>query len=214
MNAVALLADPFATDSTAPPFRPTAPPPGSRTATADQATTDDSKATGRGPVTGRQAGTDLIPNRADLPVKEILGGVALLVFLGIIGLGFFPTIFGGFSNLPAINSFNPGTCFIVDGPGDFSSEPCERSHDGEVVGRQDWTGSDDYPGPEELGVWADQHCQAQFREFVGIDVDDSSLDLQLLYPSFSSWAEGDRRAICVVQYFSIPTTGSVKGRGL
>lgn len=212
-----LPADPFATGAAAPyaaapqPALTTSPPAPTPPA-ADHRATRGGLTTGRGPVTGRPVGSDLIPKRSDLPIKEILGGVALLVFLGIIGLGFFPAIFGGFSNLPAINSFEQGTCYIVDGPGDFSATPCEQPHDGEVVGQQDWTESDDYPGPDELNTWADQHCQAQFLDFVGVTVEASSLDLRLLYPSIASWQEGDRRAICVVQ-FSVPTTGSIEGAG-
>lgn len=167
--------------------------------------------TGRGPVTGRPAGSEILPKRSSVPIKEMAGGVALLIFLVVIGIGLYPRIFGGFSNLPAINDFGAGTCFVIEGPGNFSDTPCAVPHDGEVVGAGDWTGIPDYPGAADLETWANMVCIEQFTQFVGIDPDASELDLGVLYPSPSSWQEGDRRAICAVQFTDGPESGSVGG---
>lgn len=160
-------------------------------------------------MTGRPAGSGVLPKKKTAPVREILGGVALLIFLVVIGIGLFPRILGGFSNLPAINEFTPGTCFVVEGSGTFSDTPCLVPHDGEVVGSGDWSEGDDYPGASQLEDWANVVCVEQFTTFVGIDPGDSELDLGILYPSPSSWEEGDRRAICAVQFLDLPETGTV-----
>ena len=198
---LALPADPFAAGAAPiPPITRDVPVPTPATRT------------GRGPVTGRPAGSETLPRKAALPIKEIAGGVALLVFLVVIGIGLYPRIFGGFSKLPAINDFTAGTCFVIEGPGTFADTPCSVPHDGEVVGAADWTGDKDYPGATELENWANAACIEQFTQFVGTSPDTSDLDLGVLYPSPSSWKEGDRRAICAVQFADTPESGSVAGR--
>ena len=200
--APVLAADPFAAD----PFDGA----GGRAAKPPRPPPSPSTVTGRGPVTGRPAGSELIPRRSQVPVKELLGAAALLIFLAVLGVGLFPRIFGGFSNVPAINDFAAGTCFIIEGPGIFSDIPCSAPHDGEVVGWADWDGTGDYPGSSVLEDWANASCIERFTEFVGIDPDSSILALGVLYPSESSWNNGDRRAICAVQFSDIPEIGSVR----
>jgi hypothetical protein len=196
-----LAADPFAADPSASP-RPDSPPvPAARPA--------PSTITGRGPVTGRPVGSEILPKKGKGPIKEIAGGIALLVFLAVIAIGLFPRIFGDFSKLPAINDFSAGTCYIIDGPGIFSQTACSNPHDGEVVGGADREGAEDYPGTDVLEDWANTTCVGQFVDFVGIEPDSSDLNLGVLYPSESSWQEGDRRAVCAVQFPDAPETGSV-----
>lgn len=212
--SASLPADPFSSDpftpATPPAANPPTPPPPSPSAPSSSS---PSTVTGRGPVTGRPAGSGVLPRKKAAPIKEIAGGVALLIFLTVIGIGLFPRILGGFSNLPAINDFAAGTCFVVEGSGTFSDTPCSVPHDGEVVGSGDWTGADDYPGAAQLEDWANIVCIDQFTAFVGVDPEGSELDLGILYPSPSSWDEGDRRAICAVQFLDLPATGSVAASG-
>lgn len=200
-----LAADPFAADPFAGPRfdSPSTPPRQPAQPTI----------TGRGPVTGRPVGSELLPKKAKGPIKEIAGGIALLVFLAVIGIGLFPRIFGDFSKLPEINAFAAGTCFIIDGPGIFSATACSNPHDGEVVGGADWESAEDYPGTDVLEGWANSACIGQFAEFVGIEPDSSDLNLGVLYPSKSSWQEGDRRAVCAVRFPDAPETGSVGQSG-
>lgn len=196
-----LAADPFAADPFASPRQDSPPIPAARPIPPT--------VTGRGPVTGRPVGSELLPRKGKSPIKEIAGGIALLVFLAVIGIGLFPRIFGDFSKLPEINSFAAGTCFIIDGPGMFSQTACSNPHDGEVVGVADWEGAEDYPGMDVLEGWANTACRGRFADFVGVESDSSELNLGVLYPSESSWQEGDRRAVCAVQFPDAPETGSV-----
>ena len=199
-SMVVQAADPFA-DPFASPAPLTAPTRSEASGLA---------AVGPGLVTGRDAGTDLLPGASKKPLREIAGAAALLVFLIIVVVGFFPRIFGGFSNEPILNTFDAGTCFVIDGPSEISEESCDDPHDAEVIGFVDWIGEDEYPGWEPLEDWASVNCITVFRQYVGIDESESSLTLGLYYPTATSWPAGDRRAVCAIQFTEGPESGSVR----
>jgi hypothetical protein len=69
-----------------------------------------------------------------------------------------------------------------------------------------------YPGDDEVGRQAEEVCLSAFEEFVGVDYDNSRLDVTYYAPSPETWACGDRRIVCVVEATqAAPLTRSVQG---
>ena len=58
---------------------------------------------------------------------------------------------------------------------------------------------------------AEEFCAEAFAEFVGVDYNESELEINLLYPTGESWAEGDRELVCLVYDPEGPTVGTLAG---
>lgn len=91
---------------------------------------------------------------------------------------------------------------------------CTTSHGGEIYAET--TASDDLatngaaPTQQELWDAADAYCYPRFAKFVGMQWARSELLYWPIAPSKESWAEGDRRVLCVVESDD-PVQGSLKG---
>jgi hypothetical protein len=91
---------------------------------------------------------------------------------------------------------------------------CTTAHGGEIYAET--TASDDLakdgetPSQQELWDAADAYCYPQFTKFVGMRWAKSELQYWPIAPSEQSWAEGDRRVLCVVESEE-PVTGSLEG---
>lgn len=109
-----------------------------------------------------------------------------------------------------------GTCLNdVDQPiaQELTSVPlvdCGEPHQSEVYAEvviDDAT----YPGIDELNTRAASVCEDEFGRFIGLDYSVSTLSFHFYYPTFSSWAVGDRSIYCVVFDPGVDTTGSLRG---
>jgi hypothetical protein len=92
--------------------------------------------------------------------------------------------------------------------------PCTTAHGGEIY--TETTAPDSLAGnrstPTQQALWdaADAYCYPEFAEFVGMRWAESELLYWPIAPSEASWAEGDRRILCVVESEQ-PVTGSLAG---
>lgn len=92
--------------------------------------------------------------------------------------------------------------------------PCSTAHGGEVYAETTAPDSLARNGsaPTQQALWnaADAYCYPEFTKFVGMRWARSELLYWPIAPSEESWAEGDRRILCVVESEE-PVTGSLKG---
>ena len=76
--------------------------------------------------------------------------------------------------------------------------PCSAPHDNEVFAVFDLSVSD-FPEGDAMSQMAFDACQARFASFVGLDYEESTLDILTLYPTRESWElQGDREVVCAV----------------
>jgi len=91
---------------------------------------------------------------------------------------------------------------------------CTTKHGGEIYAET--TASDSLAengkAPTQQALWdaADAYCYPQFTRFVGMRWARSELVYWPIAPSEESWAQGDRRILCVVESDE-PVTGSLRG---
>jgi hypothetical protein len=112
-------------------------------------------------------------------------------------------------------SIRVGDCLnAVGGGGEFSTVPvvpCSEPHDSEAYASMQLSDGD-YPGADAVQLEADAFCLDEFASFVGLDFQESVLDMTYFYPSEETWAQGDREILCVVVAPSGETiTGSLAG---
>jgi hypothetical protein len=92
--------------------------------------------------------------------------------------------------------------------------PCTTAHGGEIYAETtapDSLAADgETPTQQELWDAADAYCYPQFTKFVGMRWAKSELQYWPIAPSEESWAEGDRRVLCVVESEEL-VTGSLEG---
>lgn len=117
----------------------------------------------------------------------------------------------------AANDLGPGDCFNTDGSqvDEVSVVDCEQPHFYEAFLNYDMTEPDGeaYPGDEAVLADADAQCRPAFETYVGTAYDDSALYITVIRPSESTWGDGDRTVICVVNTENAATemTGSAEG---
>ncbi|WP_285727161.1 septum formation family protein [Psychromicrobium xiongbiense] len=110
-------------------------------------------------------------------------------------------------------SVKVGDCMDDPGSGNISSipaVPCGQPHDFEAYAETSMP-SGDYPGQTAINDKSDEFCAAQFKTFIGIDPESSTLGFTSLTPTSSSWKSGDRLITCLVGEQGKKTTGSLKG---
>ena len=93
--------------------------------------------------------------------------------------------------------------------------PCDDAHIYEVFSLFDYEPDGDaYPGREEVRAYADEQCEADFVDFVGIDYQSSRWYITSVTPSEETWAEGDREIVCTLNLEdSSEVTGSAEDSG-
>lgn len=92
--------------------------------------------------------------------------------------------------------------------------PCSEPHGFEVFATTELAAGD-YPGIGEADAQAQEFCRAEFGKFIGLEYDDSELDLQYFYPVESEWDTANGRAvICLAGRVGEPTTGTLRDAGL
>ena len=92
---------------------------------------------------------------------------------------------------------------------------CEDPHIYEVFSLFDYEGDgDEYPGEETIQASADEGCDTDFEEFVGIDYQSSRWFITSVTPSEQTWADGDREIVCTLNLEDLSeVTGSAEGSG-
>ncbi|WNM27615.1 septum formation family protein [Demequina capsici] len=98
-----------------------------------------------------------------------------------------------------------------DGTSSLPQVDCGEAHDGEVYAVS--TATDDAFDSDALIAEVDTLCYDSFEEYVGTPFADSSLYYSIVYPTGSTWNQGDRMLACVL-VAKQQTTGSLKGSGL
>ncbi len=102
-----------------------------------------------------------------------------------------------------VNGLTAGACLAELPSADSSvssvlTSSCDIDHAAEVFEVFDWSGSDAaYPGDSEISDRAEGGCTDAFESYVGLPVELSMLDVYWFAPTEDSWANGDRRFICV-----------------
>ncbi|WP_423462341.1 septum formation family protein [Promicromonospora sp. MS192] len=90
---------------------------------------------------------------------------------------------------------------------------CTTAHGGEIYAETtaDDSLAKDGEAPTQQALWdaADAYCYPQFARFVGLRWARSELLYWPIAPSEESWAEGDRRILCVVES-ETPVTGTLR----
>jgi hypothetical protein len=82
--------------------------------------------------------------------------------------------------------------------------PCDEAHDAQVVGKFDLS-EGDYPGDETVTEQSTDRCATEFEQFVGVAVDQSSLELKFVAPNDQTWdADNGREVLC----FAVTLDGS------
>lgn len=95
-----------------------------------------------------------------------------------------------------VSSLDVGDCFDEPEGGMAQLINCESPHDIEAFFEFSLP-ADDFP--DDVGSAAAEGCLPEFEGFVGIPLEQSSLDLFTLLPTEVSWAEGSRTVICGVR---------------
>ncbi len=172
---------------------------------------------------------------AGLAALRKLVGVAISVVLALAAIGVFfgeeepssppapATPTADVEVAPAevsIEGLEPGTCLqqpATDVFFEVDTVSCNEPHDFEVIGTVLLTGSD-FPGEDALYDRAIGACIAEFETYVGTSYDTSIWWLHTFTPTVAGWAEGDRRATCLVfQYANedeiLRVTTSARGDG-
>lgn len=92
---------------------------------------------------------------------------------------------------------------------------CEDPHIYEVYALVDYESDDDaYPGAEDVSAYADEQCEAEFEDFVGIDYESSRWYITSVTPSEETWADGDREIVCTLNLEDeSEVTGSAEDSG-
>jgi hypothetical protein len=114
----------------------------------------------------------------------------------------------------AATDLKVGDCF--DKPSEIStvesvhSTKCSEPHDSEVFAVIDLPG-DDFPGTATVSATAQQRCTQEFRDFVGVGVQESELGVYYLVPTDEVWKQGEHSILCWVTDPAKNVTGTLKG---
>ena len=94
---------------------------------------------------------------------------------------------------------------------EVSAAPCTEPHDSEVFHVSQLT-SATFPTEDTILAAAESDCLPAFASYVGIDFQQSSLDIGYISPSQELWDDGDRSLVCTAHNVDgSQLTASVKG---
>jgi len=93
--------------------------------------------------------------------------------------------------------------------------PCGDRHGAEVLFSANvWAENQAYPGANAIVQQSSASCNSAFNTYVGIPYDKSVLDITMAYPSSGTWADGDRKLICIAYNPNgSETKQSIRGSG-
>ena len=130
------------------------------------------------------------------PVKALAMVLVTLVAVGgWFGVAYLiaplPTLTSG----TCLNGIREGATVTVS---NSRSVPCTSAHDNEVIAVFRYTDSSSFPGEAALQAYAVANCIPAFAAYVGIDFEQSALEMVPVGPSPETWGKGDRTISCVV----------------
>jgi hypothetical protein len=131
------------------------------------------------------------------------------------GSGVFGTGTGGAGLQP--QDLRVGDCIaeVTPGTDDVAPEeavvPCDRPHAGEVIALV--TADADRLEDADLAGSVYDRCEDAFVDYVGAQLIDTDLFIELLLPSPGRFEQGAREVACTVTTFTSPLTGSVADTG-
>ncbi|MGI9201983.1 MAG: septum formation family protein [Woeseiaceae bacterium] len=109
--------------------------------------------------------------------------------------------------------FNDGSS-MGEEVSDLPGVPCDEPHDYETYAVFD-VALQDYPSDDEMSELAYESCLERFDGFVGLDYEDSILDIVTLYPTTESWQQNDREVVCALYDINEEKlVGSTQGRAI
>jgi Septum formation len=117
----------------------------------------------------------------------------------------------GWHGVDVPSGLEPGQCIAPDG--DLPAllvelVACAQPHSFEALGSTT-VDEPDFPGNERLVAQAEAFCRQTFRAYVGIDLEQSALEVVYTTPPEENWALGDHTLACFVR--SGGESGSVAG---
>jgi hypothetical protein len=91
----------------------------------------------------------------------------------------------------------------TDAISDVQRQPCNEPHDGEIFAtvQHDGASGDPYPPSTEFDDLVSDECVPQLQAYTGRSVNEvvaSGLDFSYLYPTSTSWSNGDRGVTCYI----------------
>lgn len=89
--------------------------------------------------------------------------------------------------------------------------PCGEPHEGEVFALFDLQDAG-YPGGPAVIRQAEDGCTRRLASYAPGAAADPSIELFYLYPTDTTWPQGDREVVCIASDPSGPRTGSLRGR--
>lgn len=113
----------------------------------------------------------------------------------------------------SVRKIGLGSCTGDLGDGDITKVeeiPCGQPHWFEAFSTSSLPDGD-YPGDGVVSDSAQSLCAKDFNTFVGMDFNESQLEMKFLVPSAQTWAAGDRVIVCFVgEDAGGQTTGSLR----
>ena len=112
-----------------------------------------------------------------------------------------------------------GDCFndssgIGDEVSSLPGVPCSEPHDYETYAVFD-VALASYPTEEEMSELAYERCLERFDGFVGLEYENSILEIVTLYPTSDSWQQDDREVVCALYDMNEEKlVGSTRGRAI
>ena len=112
-----------------------------------------------------------------------------------------------------------GDCFndssgIGDEVSSLPGVPCSEPHDYETYAVFDVALSS-YPSEDEMSEIAYDRCLERFDGFVGLEYENSILEIVTLYPTNESWKQDDREVVCALYDMNDEKlVGSTRGRAI
>lgn len=95
--------------------------------------------------------------------------------------------------------------------GELPVVDCAEPHHGEVYYAAELTAT---IYPDTIADDAEETCLEEFADYVGIEYAESRYNVALVYPSETTWDEGDRQLACLIKgETDEELVGSVKGSG-
>ena len=115
-------------------------------------------------------------------------------------------------DFPADSVFDDEIASWGDRDTALASRDCSEYHDFEAysVSTVGDPSDDVYPGDDDLYDQIDTRCATTFSAYVGSAYEDSEVDYGYFYPSESSWADGDREAVCFAYLPDSDTNDSLR----
>jgi len=114
-----------------------------------------------------------------------------------------------------IDKLKVGDCYDSPGTGEISEvtgRPCGQTHEYELIALIQDTQHTTYPDDATFQDFVGSSCVPVFEDWVGITIDQSTLDIAWVVPSSDAWDHGDRTVICsVYDPANNKLTSSLKG---